>query len=320
MASKYLVFLLLLVQVVGTLAVPDNEDSIEMRFRKMERDFSLSIKTLKSELKDTQDKLRYAQAEIEWTKSTVKAVNLELLATRTDLKETRIGLQQTQTELQKTRAELFATKSEFVKTHSMTEKNSAEDGKDIPGYESHRISEHGKQHTASNSPERLSLAPEPQSTWRRIAKQPNSLATRGRRVSDVNMKKAFSAQTSHHENSLVTHQTVLFPHVILNEGSAYDNLTGVFTCPEAGIYHFSVTIMVFRNDEIETELVVNGNQVMFNYAGGNQRHNQGTNAVLLHLDIGDRVWVRILENPVVNPDGAMRIHGYGWSTFTGFMI
>ncbi|XP_033741445.1 uncharacterized protein LOC117328157 [Pecten maximus] len=320
MASKYLAFILLFVHIVGTLAVPDNEDSIEMRFRKMERDFSLSIKTLKSELKDTQDKLRYAQAEIEWTKSTVKAVNLELLATRTDLKETRIGLQQTQSELQKTRAELFATKSEFDKTHSTTDQIDGRFESEIPGSEEPRTGQQGKQDTKTHFPERKMLKPEPQSTWRRITKQFKRLTTRSRRVSGEHLEKAFSAQASNHENSLVTHQTVLFPRVILNEGSVYDNLTGVFTCPQSGVYHFSVTIMAFRNDEVETELVVNGNQVMVNYAAGNQRHNQGTNTVLLRLDIGDRVWVRINKNPSINTDGAIRIYGQSWSTFTGFMI
>ncbi|XP_033741446.1 uncharacterized protein LOC117328158 [Pecten maximus] len=276
MALKWLVFLLLLIQVTRNLAVPDHEYSIEMRLRQMEKDFSLSIKTLKSELEDTKDKLKYMQGELDWTKSAMKAVNLELLATRTDLNETRIRLQEAVSELQ-----------------------------------------HGRQDT-SYSYERTFLASEPQSIRRPV--QSKRLATRSHRVSGIQLKKAFSAQTSQHDVSLVTHQTVLFQHVILNEGSVYDNLTGVFTCPESGVYHFSVTIMVFFNEQVETELVVNGNQVMVNYAAGNQRYNQGTNSVLVRLDFGDRVWVRIYNNPSIHTDGAIRIHGYGWSTFTGFLI
>ncbi|OWF34487.1 Complement C1q tumor necrosis factor-related protein 6 [Mizuhopecten yessoensis] len=105
----------------------------------------------------------------------------------------------------------------------------------------------------------------------------------------------------------------------MNEGSAYSNLTGVFTCPKAGMYYFSVTIMVWGHDEFETELVHNGVNIMLNYAAGESHVNQATNSVVIRLNEGDKVWVRILENPGIN-NGNIRIYGGGWTTFTGFRI
>lgn len=304
--------ILLLVQLAATRAAIENEDPIERRPRKMERDFSVSIQSLKSELKDTQNKLKTVQAELDSTKSTVSALNAELVATQTELMETRTGLQDTRTEL-------FAVKMELVKSHSLVDESERE--KDMSKLDKLQKRYHdGKEEDASFPYERnVSMASEPQKAGTRMIKRPN-WSTRGRRVSDQHSHKAFSAQSTHQENALITHQTILFPRVILNEGSAYDNLTGVFTCPESGVYHFSVTIMSLRDDEVETELVVNGNQVMLNYAAGSLKHNQGTNSVVVRLDIGDKVWVRVNQNPVINTDGVISIYGQSWSTFTGFMI
>ncbi|XP_069131944.1 uncharacterized protein [Argopecten irradians] len=302
MASTWLVFLLLLVKVAGTFSLSYNDESIEIRLRRMERDFSSSIQSLKSELKDTQDKLETIQMELDSTKAMVRVINSELLATQHDLKESRV-------ELQATREELFTKTLELVKSPSLIRTGSGEDTSllEKPGAGHH------------DREDNLPVLKTVTSNRPRISKQ-LKWATRSRRVSNQHIEKAFSAQTSHHDVSLVTHQTVPFPHVILNEGSAYDNLTGVFTCPEPGVYHFSVTIMAFRDDQVETELVVNGNHAMLNYAGGTQRYNQGTNSVLVRLDVGDRVWVRILNSPDVQTDGDIRIYGGGWTTFTGFMI
>ncbi|XP_069107912.1 heavy metal-binding protein HIP-like [Argopecten irradians] len=304
MAPQWPTLLLMFMKVAGTFAVSDNEDFFEMRLNKMEKDFFLSIQSLKSELIDTQDKLKNVQAELDSTKSIVMALGVELVGTQMVLKETRFDLRKTMTEL-------IAIKSIAVdQIHPSKDSNEGE-------HDMEPDTRHTNEDATSYSRNQTSYEPESLAA-RRI--QPKRLSVQSRVVSAEHTWQAFSVQTSHHDESLITHQTVLFPRVILNEGSAYDNLTGVFTCPESGVYHFSVTIMTFFNGEVETELVVNGNQVMLNYAGGNLRYNQGTNSVLVRLDVGDRVWVRILNNPTINKDGAINIHGQSWSTFAGFLI
>ncbi|XP_033740579.1 complement C1q-like protein 4 [Pecten maximus] len=144
--------------------------------------------------------------------------------------------------------------------------------------------------------------------------------TRVRRVvNDVEPVIAFSSKLGTGKDHLGIHQTLIFEGNIMNEGAAYSNTTGVFTCPKAGMYYFSVTVMVWPHDQFETELVHNGNNIMVNYAAGETFHNQATNSVVIRLDVGDQVWVRILKNSGVNT-GNIRIHGGGWTTFTGFRI
>ncbi|XP_060072080.1 uncharacterized protein LOC132551953 [Ylistrum balloti] len=232
--------------------------------------------------------IEYLKSELRDTKGKLQHVQSELSSAKSSLRDIHLELSDTRADLQTTRVGLQKTQSEL---------------------------QHYRNDQPLNSSEPNALAPEPQ-TRREINRL---LSTRSRRVTSK-QEKAFSAQATGHSVSLVTHQTVMFPHVVLNEGAVYDNLTGVFTCPEPGVYYFSVTIMAFRDDEVETELVVNGYQMMINYAGGYQRHDQTTNSVVVRLNTGDRVWVRILQNPAVNTDGAIRIYGYAWSTFSGFML
>ncbi|XP_033744519.1 complement C1q tumor necrosis factor-related protein 2-like [Pecten maximus] len=143
-----------------------------------------------------------------------------------------------------------------------------------------------------------------------------SAMSRRRRVADV-QETAFSAQMNNTIEHLNLHQTVIFESVILNEGRSYDNLTGVFTCPVEGVYYFSVSLLSWENEDIETLLVVNGRRLAGTYAAG-QRHNLGTSSVVARLKVGDKVWVTVVPSPN-NPDN-IRIIGAGWTSFTGFKI
>lgn len=53
---------------------------------------------------------------------------------------------------------------------------------------------------------------------------------------------AFSAYVSNYQSSLAPHKIVTFDGVILNEGSGYNNHTGVFTSPVSGVYLVSFFI------------------------------------------------------------------------------
>ena len=47
---------------------------------------------------------------------------------------------------------------------------------------------------------------------------------------------AFSAYLDHTLSNIGNDQTIEFNKIILNEGGGYDQRTGVFTCPQSGLY------------------------------------------------------------------------------------
>lgn len=319
MAIERFIIIFLLINV--TFA---NNDPLETQLQTVEARLALSMERMISELKDAQIRLHSVQSELDVTKSTLKDVNLRLKVSEEQLNYNNIRLEKTEADLKITRAELSVAKLECFKADLTREDIRKEVERDIRN--DYSKVEFGRQTTGHINEE---LAKGQRQVIRRraldgltsdLSKQKKQQLKRGRRVSDGFNEKAFSAQMTDHAQSLVSHQTILFPHVVLNEGSAFDNQTGVFTCPEAGVYHFDVTIMAFSNEQVETELVINGNLFMRNFAGGYQRYNQGTNSVLARLSVGDRVWVRIMKSPSINTDGVTRVYGYAWSTFSGYMI
>ena len=125
---------------------------------------------------------------------------------------------------------------------------------------------------------------------------------------------AFTAKLGAHVQNLGEHQPVVFDTVQTNVGGAYASDTGVFSAPADGVYYFSATIMCQYGDYIETEIIHNGNHVVYIYASDDNGHEQGTNSAVLELLAGDHVWVRNIDAV------GDKIYGNDWSTFTGFRL
>ena len=53
---------------------------------------------------------------------------------------------------------------------------------------------------------------------------------------------AFSAYLDHTLTNVGQHETIIFNQVVLNEAEAYDTNSGIFTCPQDGVYLFSFFI------------------------------------------------------------------------------
>ncbi|VDI44093.1 Hypothetical predicted protein [Mytilus galloprovincialis] len=130
---------------------------------------------------------------------------------------------------------------------------------------------------------------------------------------------AFSASLINHQENLSVYQKIRFDYVITNVGSGYNPVTGVFKATVTGLYFFTVVIMSHATEDIETQIVKNGIQIVNTYSGDSTTWNQGSQSVVLQLTAGDNVYIQIQNNKGVN-DGNIRIFGQSWSSFSGFLI
>ena len=89
-------------------------------------------------------------------------------------------------------------------------------------------------------------------------------------------------------------ETVIFDKVSLNEGKAYDNISGIFTAPLDGIYSFTWTVLTKYGKCFLTEIVLNGKKVVLNHTDG-RGHDGGpmsTSHANIKMKKGDKVWIR----------------------------
>lgn len=101
---------------------------------------------------------------------------------------------------------------------------------------------------------------------------------------------AFSAYTD--ADTSMGGKTV-FNKVLINEPTAYDQSTGVFSCPVAGIYMFSFVIAVRGSQTSHAKLTINGNVVLEAITEGRESSDdkQGSNVAIVKLEKDDKVWV-----------------------------
>ena len=129
----------------------------------------------------------------------------------------------------------------------------------------------------------------------------------------------FTARISSHLTGLDTARSIIFDSVQSNYGNGYNNVTGQFKAPEAGIYVFFANIMSESgggNEYIETEIVKNGGEQLAEmYSGGSALFDSTSNMAVTSLDEGDVVWVRVHGGFSSN----FAIHCC-FSSFSGFVI
>ena len=126
---------------------------------------------------------------------------------------------------------------------------------------------------------------------------------------------SFTARLSHHMTELGAQQTIVLDSVLINNGNSYSPVTGVFTAPKRGTYLFFGSILSHYSDYVETEITVNGNKVLaYLYSKGTNSYDQGSNMAIVHLEAGDKVWMRLIGHE------GTKVFGNGWCTFSGYRI
>ena len=104
----------------------------------------------------------------------------------------------------------------------------------------------------------------------------------------------------------------MFNNGTTNEGSAYDEMTGIFTCKYSGTYAFSWTIATSGHRYTEAELLVNDEVI--GSSGTDSRPSSdtadsSTGFVTCNLGVGDKVRIRVNGTADAN-----------YSTFSGWRL
>lgn len=124
-------------------------------------------------------------------------------------------------------------------------------------------------------------------------------------TAQTKLSKSIDDKSNHHAftagitsgNDGWTGDTLVFPVVIYSEGTGYNPSTGIFTAPTSGTYVFYISVQSANQKYIWLDIVLNGSskvRATAEYNGGISVtfHQTGTNLVILHLQTGDRVWVK----------------------------
>nr|XP_056717491.1 complement C1q-like protein 2 isoform X2 [Euleptes europaea] len=113
------------------------------------------------------------------------------------------------------------------------------------------------------------------------------------------------------------YEVLKFDDVVTNLGNHYNPSSGKFTCQVRGIYFFTYHILMRGGDgtSMWADLCRNG-QVRASAIAqdADQNYDYASNSVVLHLDLGDEVYVKL--------DGG-KAHGGNnnkYSTFSGFLL
>ena len=130
----------------------------------------------------------------------------------------------------------------------------------------------------------------------------------------------FTAYIDHNVQHLGIAQALIFNHVLFNDGGAYNNASGIFTCPVNGVYLFFFEVGSGTQKQIVAKLVANNVNEVDAIADSeyHQYHEaQGSNMAILRLGQGTHVWV---ENYRWADQGVEGNPTERFSTFSGILL
>ena len=112
--------------------------------------------------------------------------------------------------------------------------------------------------------------------------------------------------------------TLLFDTVYTNVGGAYNNVTGVFSCPSSGVYAFHVTVYsavdASMNAAITHSRLGSLVNVYVSNVDATVTGNQSSNLVVIDCAAGDTVHVQAAS------DGDNLFVGFPFPSFSGYSV
>ncbi|KAK2900714.1 hypothetical protein Q8A67_008829 [Cirrhinus molitorella] len=131
-------------------------------------------------------------------------------------------------------------------------------------------------------------------------------------------KVAFSAglleSGTGHTGPISTSKTLVYKKVFSNIGNAYDPNTGIFKAPIKGAYYFRFYGHSHGGPTMAISLLKNGKTQCSVFAWKPTSNGNGSNGVVLTLEIGDQISTVLWENTWVFDDPN------SYTSFGGFLL
>uniref|UniRef100_A0A7N5KJV3 C1q and TNF related 6 n=2 Tax=Ailuropoda melanoleuca TaxID=9646 RepID=A0A7N5KJV3_AILME len=113
-------------------------------------------------------------------------------------------------------------------------------------------------------------------------------------------------------------QPLLFDTVFVNPDGHFDLAAGHFVAPLRGLYFFSLNVHSWNFKETYVHVVHNEEAAVILYAQPSDRSIMQSQSVMLALELGDRVWVRLFKHERENAIYSDDVDTY--ITFSGHLI
>ncbi|XP_055883593.1 uncharacterized protein LOC106068713 [Biomphalaria glabrata] len=132
----------------------------------------------------------------------------------------------------------------------------------------------------------------------------------------VRLTVAFSAAVNQEKN-IVSGDTIVFTDVMLNDGQGYNETTGIFTAPVAGLYAFHLVLEIGQGGAVgEVFLNVAGKDMVKMYTQDKDFGDQGAVSVVNKLNKGDAAKAVVHQAAGITP----RILSERLCVFSGVLI
>ncbi|XP_067248884.1 uncharacterized protein [Chanodichthys erythropterus] len=131
---------------------------------------------------------------------------------------------------------------------------------------------------------------------------------------EIAFSAALMESGSGHIGPFSTDITLTYRNVFTNVGNAYNPITGIFIAPLKGAYMFRVSVCSHGPTAAAVSIYKNGQHVIMTYAHQAQNVLNTSNGVVLILEVGDVVYVKLYHNTRIFDDQSNH------STFSGFLL